>query len=124
MLEQNYQQEEKMFTKQNISSSGTRAFNGIKGGLIISAMFLLIIFNTVTKAQSVAPQTVFTNSSPITINDASTATPYPSTITASGLGTSIPATAGSVKVTLNGFSHTFPDDVGIVLVGPTGAAIC
>jgi hypothetical protein len=26
-------------------------------------------------------------------------------------------------VTLNGFSHTFPDDVGVVLVGPTGAAL-
>jgi subtilisin-like proprotein convertase family protein len=70
-----------------------------------------------------APQTVFTNATSITINDADVATPYPSDITVSGLGTSIPATAGSVQVTLNSFSHTFPDDVGILLVGPTGAAL-
>ena len=68
-------------------------------------------------------QNVFTNSAPITINDAANATPYPSTITVSGMTGTLPATAGSVKVTLNGFSHTFPDDVGIVLVGPTGAAL-
>lgn len=61
----------------------------------------------------------FTNSSPITINDAATATPYPSTIAVAALG----GTITSVKVTINGFSHTFPDDVGMVLVGPTGAAL-
>lgn len=70
-----------------------------------------------------ATQAVFTNSAPITINDDDNATPYPSSIVASGLVGNIPATPGSVKVTLNGFSHTFPDDVGIVLVGPTGAAL-
>jgi subtilisin-like proprotein convertase family protein len=78
---------------------------------------------TATNNQADSPQTVFTNATSITINDAATATPYPSDITVSGLGTSIPATAGSVQVTLNSFSHTFPDDVGIVLVGPTGAAL-
>jgi subtilisin-like proprotein convertase family protein len=61
----------------------------------------------------------FTNSSPITINDADLASPYPSTIAVAALG----GTVTSVKVTINGFSHTFPDDVGMVLVGPTGAAL-
>jgi len=61
----------------------------------------------------------FTNSSPITINDADLATPYPSTIAVAGLT----GTITSVKVTINNFSHTFPDDVGMVLVGPTGAAL-
>jgi hypothetical protein len=28
-----------------------------------------------------------------------------------------------VNVRLNGFSHTFPDDVGIVLAGPSGASL-
>jgi subtilisin-like proprotein convertase family protein len=68
-------------------------------------------------------QNIFNNSNPITINDLSTASPYPSTITVSGLTGTIPSTAGSVKVTLTGFTHSFPDDVGIVLVGPTGAAL-
>ncbi len=69
------------------------------------------------------PQAVFTNSGPITINDASIASPYPSNIVVSGIAGSIPNTPGSVKVTLCNFSHSFPDDVGIVLAGPTNAAL-
>jgi subtilisin-like proprotein convertase family protein len=72
---------------------------------------------------SLSPQAVFTNSNPITIVDFTTANPYPSNITVSGISGNIPSTPGSVKVTLNGFSHAFASDVGIVLVGPTGAAL-
>jgi subtilisin-like proprotein convertase family protein len=70
-----------------------------------------------------APQTVFTNPASIAINDGDIATPYPSTITVSGLAGNISSAPGSVKVTFNSFTHTFPDDVGMVLVGPTGAAL-
>ena len=70
-----------------------------------------------------SPGAVFTNTTPITIDDVTTATPYPSTINVSGLSGTIPTTAGSVKVTINGYSHTFSDDTAIVLVGPTGAAL-
>lgn len=66
---------------------------------------------------SMANAQSFTNSTPITINDNNAATPYPSTITVSG----ITAPIASISLTLNGFSHTFPDDVGVMLVGPTGA---
>jgi subtilisin-like proprotein convertase family protein len=66
-----------------------------------------------------ADAATFSNSSPITINDSANATPYPSAIAASGLGTSI----ADVDVTLNGFSHAYSDDVGIVLVAPSGAAL-
>lgn len=69
------------------------------------------------------PSTSFSNTTPITIVDAASASLYPSQITVSGVSGNIPLAAGSVKVTLNGFSHSFPDDVGIVLVGPTGAAL-
>lgn len=44
------------------------------------------------------------------------ATPYSSTIEVSGVSGSIV----SVVVRLNGLSHTFPDDLDIVLVGPSG----
>lgn len=47
------------------------------------------------------------------------ATPYPSTIEVSGVSGSIV----SVVVRLNGLSHTFPDDLDIVLVGPSGQAV-
>ena len=70
-------------------------------------------------AGSARPQTTFINSTPITINDNAVANPYPSTIAASGLL----GTVTHVKVTINGYSHTFSNDVGIVLVGPTGAAL-
>ncbi len=69
---------------------------------------------------------IFKNSAPITLNDSgrslvvTQAVTYPSTITVSGLsGKSV----SKVTVTLNGFSHTWPDDVDILLVGPTGTNI-
>ncbi len=62
-------------------------------------------------------------SAPITINDGTTpptpASPYPSAGTIGGLG----GTLTDVNVRLNGFSHTFPDDVDILLVGPNGATV-
>ena len=46
------------------------------------------------------------------------ASSYPSQIVVSG-----ELTPGDVNVTLNGFSHTFADDVDMLLVGPTGASV-
>ena len=68
---------------------------------------------------TVAPSAVFTNSTPITILDADLADPYPSAINVTGLAGNIT----SVKVTLNGFTHTFPDDIGILLKGPGTPAL-
>ncbi|MGH9580306.1 MAG: hypothetical protein ACRD2R_04875, partial [Terriglobales bacterium] len=65
------------------------------------------------------PTFTFSNTNAITINDATApaaATPYPSNIVVSGLS----GTITKVTVKLKGFSHTFPDDVDILLVGPTG----
>jgi subtilisin-like proprotein convertase family protein len=80
----------------------------------------------VDSRQQAAPQNnqaVFTNPTPINIPAVGSATPYPSSIVVSGLSGTIPITPGSVNVNINNFSHTSPDDVGIVLVGPTGAAL-
>jgi len=54
------------------------------------------------------------NTGAITIPLVGAATPYPSTITASGLGT----TASLCSVQLLGISHTFPSDIDMLLVGP------
>lgn len=62
---------------------------------------------------------VFSNSAAITILDFGTATPYPSTINVSGLGSSVSA----ITVTLTNMNHTFLADVDILLVGPTGAGV-
>lgn len=101
------------------------------GVTVLAMVFALVgtqVMPAKTKAAPRAEQTpetthaLFTNANPISIPSSGQASPYPSTINVSGLTGTIANTAGSVKVTLNGFSHTFPDDVGMVLVGPTGAA--
>jgi subtilisin-like proprotein convertase family protein len=62
------------------------------------------------------PAQTFSNANPITINDAAAATPYPSTILVSGVGGNV------IKLTITLFqiSHSFPDDIDILLVGPQG----
>jgi subtilisin-like proprotein convertase family protein len=59
---------------------------------------------------------LFAASGQITIRDANTAQPYPSTIEVSGLSGSIL----DVNVTLAGLQHSFPQDVSILLVPPPG----
>ncbi|MGA0849081.1 MAG: S8 family serine peptidase, partial [Chthoniobacterales bacterium] len=59
------------------------------------------------------------NATAITIRDNTTATPYPSSINVSG----VPGAVSAVRVTLSGFSHTYPEDVDIVLVSPDGRKV-
>ena len=66
-------------------------------------------FRTVTKT--------FSNPTAITINQAGSALPYPSALAAGGMRR---GKILDVNVTLNGYSHTFPDDVDVMLVGPGG----
>jgi len=72
-------------------------------------------------AEAPATQLVsFCNSTPITITDnTGSATPHPSSIAVSGLT----GVVSSVRVTLNGFSHTYPADVSALVVGPTGKSL-
>ena len=74
----------------------------------------------------VAGAQTFTNATAITIPATGTgtstggpATPYPSNISVSGLTVPI----GRVSITLNGLSHTFPDDLDVLLVAPDGAKL-
>ena len=124
----------------SISSVRTRLFASGSVRLALSLIFIssLAFGLAVWRAEIVAafqieapvddearPEAVVavTNPAAITIPAIGNASPYPSAITVSGLSGNIANTAGSVKVTLNSFSHTFPDDVGMVLVGPSGAAL-
>lgn len=66
-----------------------------------------------------AVTSTFANVSTITINDNASASPYPSTINVSGLAGSI----SKVVVEVLGFSHTYPEDVDVVLVGPGGQKV-
>jgi Ca2+-binding RTX toxin-like protein len=81
--------------------------------LVVSAVGVLVA------AQGAAAQTTFSNSTPIAIPDSGPATPYPSTIPVSGLS----AAVTDVDVTLNNVTHTFPDDIDVLLVGPQGQKV-
>jgi len=59
------------------------------------------------------------NNGSITITDNSTANPYPSAITV----TENFGSFDSVRVTLSGINHTFPEDIGVLLVGPGGQKV-
>ena len=61
----------------------------------------------------------FTNSTSITIPTLGNASLYPSPIIVAGL----PGTITSVSVTLNNYTHSFSDDVAVLLAGPGGALL-
>jgi len=64
---------------------------------------------------------------PITINPNSTATPYKDSHGNANCTIVVPSSVGGtvekVSVTLNGFTHTYPNDVQVLLVGPNGSAV-
>jgi uncharacterized delta-60 repeat protein len=74
---------------------------------------------TIIVNADIAIAAIFSLISPITIPDVGPATPYPSSITVSGL-TGI---VSKVTVTLRDASHTFVSDLDILLVGPGGQSV-
>lgn len=85
-----------------------------RGTLLLLAWCLSLAFGV-----SVARAIQFSNPTPIAINSTTTphaASPYPSNISVSGLTGQIT----DVNVVLSNLSHTFPDDIDILLVGPGG----
>ena len=62
---------------------------------------------------------VFTNPNEIAIPNGGAASTYPSSINVSGLN----GTITGLKVTLHNITHTYPDDIDVLLIGPTGAKI-
>lgn len=61
----------------------------------------------------------FVNGSAIAIPDSGKGSPYPSTVDVQGMAGVI----SKVTVTLEGFGHTYPDDVDVLLVGPGGQSV-
>lgn len=62
---------------------------------------------------------MFTNATALSIPDSGNGSPYPSTINVSGMT----GTISKVIVKLKGLSHTYPDDLDILLVGPGGQKV-
>ena len=77
----------------------------------VLGLMVLVVWSGAVTAQT------FTNSTAITIADFTTASPYPSSIMVTGTTGNV----SDVNVRINGLTHTFPDDVGYLLVSPTGA---
>jgi subtilisin-like proprotein convertase family protein len=101
-----------------------------KVALLLAAGLAAVVMLGV--AASAATAATFSNNSGITFNDGGncdpstleplapgTATPYPSSIEVSGLGSSVT----DVNVTVSGLSHSFPDDIGLLLVSPAGQSV-
>jgi subtilisin-like proprotein convertase family protein len=66
---------------------------------------------------SAVTTTTFSNSGVIGIPEMGSASPYPSTINVTGMAGNVQKTT----VTLQNFFHDYPDDIAVLLVGPTGA---
>jgi subtilisin-like proprotein convertase family protein len=76
--------------------------------------------SSVTVLPTSTPSFGFTNAATINLTDAAgPATVYPSTINVSGFNGNI----GRISVNLHGISHTFPDDLDLLLVGPGGQKV-
>jgi hypothetical protein len=91
--------------------------------IVVGVLMLSVGVSSPTKAQTATAQ-VFSNTSSISIVDAtdagaSPANPYPSEINVQGLS----GTISDVNIKLNSFSHSFPDDVAVQVVGPDGTSV-
>ena len=72
----------------------------------------LVAFNFVLGTST----TTYSNNAPIVIPEYGAATPYPSIINVSGFGN----TVANATVTLTNLAHTWPSDINILLVAPSG----
>jgi subtilisin-like proprotein convertase family protein len=80
---------------------------------------LILAFGVLAASATAALAAEFSNSTPITINDFGEASPYPAEVTVSGLASKIE----DLNVTLDGLSHSYPDDLDVLLVGPGGQKV-
>lgn len=83
--------------------------------LLALGALLLLAF---AAAAAPAGAAVYTGGA-VSINSQGPASPYPSEIVVAG----VDGTITKLTVTLTGLSHTFPADLEIFLVGPTGASV-
>lgn len=101
-----------MSTFASIWPPQRRPRRSLLGVQALAALLLVMLPFAMARAQ------IFSNPAPISIPSSGTATPYPSTINVSG----VPSGILSIRVRLKNFTHTYPADVGVLLVSPDGLA--
>jgi subtilisin-like proprotein convertase family protein len=80
---------------------------------------VLCVLATLAVTASTSAATLFTNTNQITIPSSGNASPYPSEIAVSGMTGPIT----EVSVTLHRFGHSFPQEVDLLLVSPSGKGV-
>jgi len=82
-------------------------------------MSLGTVTNTFTLGSAPPTTNLFSNTGAITIPNSGSGTPYPSDISVAGLI----GTITKVSVTLTNITHTFPDEIDVLLVSPAGQKV-
>jgi len=104
-----------------VGRSFTFSANGTDGGSVTAVLELQdgpTVYPPVSFTFGLPTVRTFANTNAITIRDNTSALPYPSTIAVSGLS----GVLGKVTATLVNASHTFPQDVDVLLAAPTNQA--
>lgn len=78
----------------------------------------ILLFSIIVIGQIKSSVYTFSNPALIAIPEVGSATPYPSTISVSGIPTC--EFISKIRVSINGLTHTFPGDLRFLLVGPNG----
>ena len=114
----------------SLLSSGSLVFFITLAVILIGYPLFPVLINSVAKAQNEKPPAdvksplsgFFSNPAVITFHNTgpfpSPCTPYPSTINVTGQGFIL-----KVTVRLFGINHTFPDDIEVLLVSPSGQKV-
>ena len=101
------------------SKSYSFTASGTNGGTIVATLQLTnngAFLTNVSFVFALPKTATFANTNVIVIPDSGIASPYPSTITVSG----VTGLVGKVTATLSQFNHTYPHDVSVLLVSPAG----
>ncbi len=96
----------------NLSVTHSGPASTLPGGPLV---YTIHAANSGPSSLLIAHASSFTSSTPIIITDALPAIPYPSSLAVSGLSSLI-----TLSASLFNFNHTWPNDVDVLLVAPTG----
>ncbi len=105
-----------------VGTNFTFMVDAASGGVVTATLELKdgnLNLGQVSFTFAVSASNGFSSAAQIAINPLGVASPYPATINVSGFS----GLVSRVTVTLSNFSHTFPDEVDILLVGPTGEQV-